>query len=490
MATIIDSLFVEISLETKKFLDGQKKVKTGLKDMGEEAGSSKKEIESFATALEGAFSHLTSSVLKFTGALLGATGITDAFIKINQANASVARSAQVIGLSTDGLSKWEKAAERTGGTAEGIRNTFKGLGDEIARLSVGGTPNSEFFQTLARIGVNFREFTNEKGQLTNREGLLKAIGGGLNKIQDPDQRRAYAGSLHVDEANLRFLTQQTAELQKQLDYQERLGYTTQQQGEHSDKLLQTFQALSQSVTDFARILADDITPYLTGILDIITSITTLFSHRSVVSAVENAVLGAIPGANNIRALKSLYDYYKSTGAGTAAATPTGEVRAPRAGNVKAGANVPLGLYALASSLGGVPGFNQITSGNDDYHKGFGSKHNQGLALDFTIRDASKADAITKAINAKFASMGINANALDEYNHKSAGWTGPHIHVAFANQKALEQYNASKSESGVEFHVQNLTVNANNPKELVDGITQSNSGLKNRMRATPANGGFQ
>lgn len=493
MATIIDSLFVEIGLETKKFQDGQKKVRTGLKEMGSDAAKNKKEIESFAKELDAAFSHLTSNVLKFSGALLGASGLTDLFVKLNQSNAEVYRSAQYIGTATSSLSKFEKMAERLGGTAQGVRATFAGLSDEIANLKVSG-PNANFFQALNALKafggehLDYHEYINGQGELTNVEGFASAISAGLSKVHDVGQRRAYAQRLHIDPSNFRVLTQSNEELKKQLDLQEKIGYVTQQQGENSDKLLKSFAALSQQALDFANIIQDDINPYLTNTLGILNSIASFFSHRTVVNAIEFGAKSFIPGIGAIRAIKDLHDIFGGGGDSTAP-TPTGASNPPRAGNVKAGANVPVGLYALASSLGGIPGFKQITAGNDAYHAGRPSKHNQGLALDFTLKDAQQADAITSAINAKFASMGIDAKALDEYNHPSANATGPHIHVAFANQKALEKYNASRGD-GVTINVQTLTVQANNPKELANAVTQSNPGLRNRMKATSGNQGFQ
>lgn len=84
--------------------------------------------------------------------------------------------------------------------------------------------------------------------------------------------------------------------------------------------------------------------------------------------------------------------------------------------------------ALANLVGKVPGFDRITAGNDDYHKGFRSAHNQDRAVDFTIKNPADAAMVAQLVRDEMAKKGIKGTVLDEYNHPSSRATAGHIHV--------------------------------------------------------------
>jgi hypothetical protein len=100
----------------------------------------------------------------------------------------------------------------------------------------------------------------------------------------------------------------------------------------------------------------------------------------------------------------------------------------KAGAQRPGANLSPKVTALAEAISrNVSGFTRITSANDAYHAGTNSKHAQGLALDFTI-DHMPDEREGADIVAKLKQLGAS-EAIDEYNHPSAGSTGKHFHAA-------------------------------------------------------------
>ena len=109
----------------------------------------------------------------------------------------------------------------------------------------------------------------------------------------------------------------------------------------------------------------------------------------------------------------------------------------------AGGKAKPGLYSLAKIIQNtIPGFKYFTAFNDGYHvsQGYFSKkgnrnpstHSMGLALDFTLSDTSKSGEATQKIKSIFSKYGINGSVVNEYAKGSAGSTGGHIHVNFAN----------------------------------------------------------
>jgi hypothetical protein len=76
----------------------------------------------------------------------------------------------------------------------------------------------------------------------------------------------------------------------------------------------------------------------------------------------------------------------------------------------------------------IPELTRFTAFSDSYHKGRTSKHNEGLAFDFTIKDPSQSTAVADRVKAAADANGYKVKILDEYKDASAGATGGHIHV--------------------------------------------------------------
>jgi len=76
----------------------------------------------------------------------------------------------------------------------------------------------------------------------------------------------------------------------------------------------------------------------------------------------------------------------------------------------------------------IPELTRFTAFSDSYHKGRTSKHNEGLAFDFTIKDPSQSTAVADRVKAAADANGYKVKILDEYKNASAGATGGHIHV--------------------------------------------------------------
>lgn len=76
----------------------------------------------------------------------------------------------------------------------------------------------------------------------------------------------------------------------------------------------------------------------------------------------------------------------------------------------------------------VPELKYFSAFSDSYHKGFNSKHNQGLAFDFSIKDPSQSSAVAAKVKAAADANGYKVKIRDEYKDPSGPATGGHIHV--------------------------------------------------------------
>lgn len=476
MATIIDSLVVELGLDSSKFTKGQQQAIDALRKLQEQAEKSSKGIKSGFENLSNDLSKLTSYALKFSAALLGAKGIEETFIKITQQNNSLSKTAEVIGVNSVELSKWEGVARRAGGSVEEIRGAFQGAAKAISEINVTG-PNTEFFQWLNKLGVNFRNFTDQKGQLSDFTGFFEKIGEGMKKLPEGERVLA-AGALGLGNQNIVLFNQN---IKKMLDDQEKIGFATNQQIDDSRQLVNQWVELQERMENVARILTEKVTPAMTQLLQYMNRGDPGPSHPSTFNREDRAQRTA--DLNRFRSgavTKSLESVTNSSGVAA-----------------KSGANIPLGLYSVAQSISELPQFKQITAGNDEYHRGLPSAHNRGLALDFTLRspDPRLASKIEAELRKKLAELGIDAKVLNEYDPKQRGphTTAPHLHLGFANQAAVAKFNQAKSEGKINFHIENLNVRANNAGELARSVTSSapvNNVVQNNAKVTNQDAGFQ
>lgn len=489
MATVIDSLVVELGLDPTKFTKGQQQAVDALRKLQETAEKSSKGIQHGFDQLGNQLSGLTTYALKFTGALLGARGLEDTFVKITQQNNSLSKTAEIIGVNAEELSKWEGVARRAGGSVEEIRGAFQGAAKAISEINVTG-PNTEFFQWLNKLGVNFRNFTDQKGQLSDFTGFFEKIAEGMKNLP-AGERVLASNALGLGNQNIVLFNQGAAVVKQMLADQEKIGYATADQVENSRALVREWITLQEHMENSARILVDKIGPTIMAILK---AFNAAYGLKNNIGNDPNpdeklgggAAFGRYPtpyGRGGHRA-----EDEAARGSGQSNLGPEG-VRA------KNGAGIPLGLYAVAQSLAELPSFNRITAGNDDYHRGLPSKHNRGLALDFTVQNPRMAAAIEAGIKKKLTELGIDAQVLNEYDPKQRGphTTAPHLHLGFANQAAVAKFNQAKSEGKIDFHIDNLNVRANNAGELARSVTSSapvNNVVQNNAKVTQQDASFQ
>jgi TP901 family phage tail tape measure protein len=119
----------------------------------------------------------------------------------------------------------------------------------------------------------------------------------------------------------------------------------------------------------------------------------------------------------------------------------------------AGGGTKEGTFALGHAIQkNVEGFKYFTAFDDAYHhskayqarkraagKSISSPHNRGVALDFTIKDASKSAKAAQQTKDILAQAGVKGRVIDEYKIKTAGGTGGHIHVDFKNATDAEKF---------------------------------------------------
>lgn len=154
MPTVIDSLIVELNLDPRKFIGGQKEVEATLKKLIENAGKGSTEIERHTKQTIDYFEHIKRGLLTTVGLFFGGKGAKDFLHFMTTADAATGRFSDTIDLNITTLGAWEQAIKTVGGSAESVKGAMGTLNADIKALQAGVPGGGQFLPILQALGVD------------------------------------------------------------------------------------------------------------------------------------------------------------------------------------------------------------------------------------------------------------------------------------------------------------------------------------------------
>jgi hypothetical protein len=266
MATVIDSLVVELGLDPTKFTQGQSNALGQLRRFEQEALSSSKRLESTGAAISEAFSGFQKTALGLVATFLGGMGIKEFTGYITNLDAATGRIARTMDISSRELSSWQGAAELAGGSAQGITGTLQGLSSEMQNFSLTGRTN--LLGPLTQLGVSLN---NANGQLKTSTELFLDIADAVNGM-DPARARAILSMLGMDQDSINLALQGRSALEANLAILRQTGGTTEQSARAAQEYQRSLALLGRTATDAGRALFNIVAPDLTKSLQGITAL--------------------------------------------------------------------------------------------------------------------------------------------------------------------------------------------------------------------------
>lgn len=223
MATVIDSLVIELGLDPKKFTAGQKQALADFKRLQEEGESRAKQVEERQRRIGTALEDIGTKALNTFALFTGGKGLVEFFTGMQRANASVGRLSRNIGVSVETLTKWQAAARIFGGSAEGMAASFTQISDAFAGWKIGVvTPMIADFRAISAAGGIVIDMND--GVAKSMENLAE----NLKRIHDRDPAQAglLGRRLGLDPAFFDLLIRGRAGMKEVLDYVEKIGTAT------------------------------------------------------------------------------------------------------------------------------------------------------------------------------------------------------------------------------------------------------------------------
>ncbi|WP_053088249.1 hypothetical protein [Neisseria elongata] len=308
MATVIDTLFLELGIDSGKFGTQAKETENRLDRMSASFGRAEKSAAKSSKGLEKqaaqsakstkqaknltqAVGALTKGFFAFTALVMGSNALDKMIREGAQANVELDNLSRNIGISRNQLQAWGGMAEMAGGSAESMKGSLAGLSMGITRLTtMGDTSMVPFFNAF---GV---ALLNADGKARDLDSIMLDLADRFAKM---DRVQAYnlAKSMGLDDGTINTLMLGRAEMEKMLEMQRNLYRSGEKEIQVSRELTQARGYLNAQWDSLKAMLADALAPVLLKIIKMVSGfVDYLMKHENSMKHVFEGlafVLGAV-----------------------------------------------------------------------------------------------------------------------------------------------------------------------------------------------------
>ncbi|KVR27836.1 hypothetical protein WK15_11785 [Burkholderia ubonensis] len=227
--TIVDALVVTLGLDTSAFKRGKSEAAAATKKLTAEERAAAKEIEERNKKAAESFRSIRNEVLALVAIFTAGVGIKQFTESTINSAVNLGYMAQNLKMSTTELSAWQRAAERAGGTSEGITNTLLASQNDISKLKFGQV--TEGVQWFLRMGGSVKDLKDGNSYLLARARIISSM-----FKTDPGRARFIAQQMGIGDGEFNFLKQGEGAVLALVDAQKKNSAVTERQAEQALKL--------------------------------------------------------------------------------------------------------------------------------------------------------------------------------------------------------------------------------------------------------------
>lgn len=170
MATVIDSLLIELGLDASKFNTSQKKSVEQLKKFDDQSNKTFKNTQRNVYDLGEGFDKARDALMSLGLTLLSVKGFASIIKDTTTTNANIGRTAQLFNMSARELDAWGQVMKSVGGDASDFQNSMQSIKQGLAAVQFGDTA---ILKPLALLGAG--EAIDLKNQQVDVLKLADAI---------------------------------------------------------------------------------------------------------------------------------------------------------------------------------------------------------------------------------------------------------------------------------------------------------------------------
>ncbi|CAB3889727.1 hypothetical protein LMG26788_03778 [Achromobacter pulmonis] len=173
MATILDALFVELKLNAKGFKQGVAEVDRSLKHTTEESGRAARTMEANGKQAAMFFSRMRNEALALLAVFTAGMGLKNFTANTISGAAGLGQMSKNLDMSTERLQAWQRAAERAGGSADGITAQLRQSTSEVAKFRRG--MSTETLPAFFQFGGKVEDLKDGNSYLLARSRIVSEI---------------------------------------------------------------------------------------------------------------------------------------------------------------------------------------------------------------------------------------------------------------------------------------------------------------------------
>lgn len=229
MATLIDSLVVAVGFDTKGLKKGIGEVTAGMKGVRGDVKRLGDDFERANKRAADSFKSVRNEVLSLLAVFTAGVGLKNFVGNTITGAASLGRMSKNLDISTRELYAWQKAAERAGGTAEGITAQLQESARSVGEFRLGQANGST--QAFFRFGGNVDDLKDGNRYLLARAKIVA-------DLYKTDKARALVVSqqLGIDQSVYDLIKQGPAAIEDLLSAQRKRAAVTEADAVAADKL--------------------------------------------------------------------------------------------------------------------------------------------------------------------------------------------------------------------------------------------------------------
>lgn len=282
---VVDQLVVSLALDASAFKKGQGDMSLAINKTKVETETAAKEMQASGAKAAEFFSKIKIEALSLIGVLIGAKGAEDFVRNTTNSLSDLGRQSKLIGESSQGISAFAMAIERSGGSAESARSMLQNFAEAQAKFKMNGEGN--FGPEMALIGgdLDTKPLDAMKLFMSYIEKMKDEVGG-IQKI-------SLIGKdiFGFDQGTINSMVQigSLANMNKEIAHSYELGVPTEDQIKRATTFQNALIGLEQAVTSSARTLVSDMSPALTVVADKLADLTIKYPEAA--RAIEASIIG-------------------------------------------------------------------------------------------------------------------------------------------------------------------------------------------------------
>jgi hypothetical protein len=272
MATVVDSLIVELGLDPSKFTKGQKEAAASFAKTKEEIRKTGKDIEDAGKKSGESIGIVAKEALALFGIFATARGVKDFVADLVATDSALGRFAANLGATSQTAGAWGLAAERMGGSAEATGASVQGLFDKLmAMKNLGKNMPMEYWMLGARGGV---ELDRSKGVYEQMFQLATAIQNIAAREGRPTASW-WGRTIGLDEGTINTILEKGPKLREYIESLKTLAPSSENVAA-SQKLLDVWVRLKQEAIEFGRELTMKYAPAIEAASKALSDLMKLF----------------------------------------------------------------------------------------------------------------------------------------------------------------------------------------------------------------------